>query len=135
MIGHSTVLIEMDGQKILTDPYFGVWGNPAYARLAPPAKTREALKNVDLVLISHNHWDHTDRQFLRSLADVPVVAPVKWLTQLLHGPKHLIGMHIWEDHHFGALTITAVPALHIAVTIGYMIQGEGKHVYFAGDTY
>ncbi len=65
-IGHSTVLIETARQRVLTDPYFGGWGHIAYARLAPPASTREALRDVDLVLISHNHWDHTDRRFLRA---------------------------------------------------------------------
>jgi L-ascorbate metabolism protein UlaG (beta-lactamase superfamily) len=137
MIGHSTVLIEAGGQKMLTDPYFGVWGNIAYARLAPPAKTRKELRDVNLVLISHNHWDHTDRQFLRVLAeDVPVLTPswTRWVTKLL-GAKTLIGMKAWEEKRFGALTVTAVPAWHIAVTIGYVVESEGKSVYFAGDTY
>jgi L-ascorbate metabolism protein UlaG (beta-lactamase superfamily) len=137
MIGHSTVLIETGGQKMLTDPYFGVWGNIAYARLAKPAKTREELRDLDLVLISHNHWDHTDRQFLSALEEnVPVLAPsrAKWVTRLL-GAKTLIGMKPWEAKRFGALTVTAVPAWHIAVTIGYVVESEGKRVYFAGDTY
>jgi L-ascorbate metabolism protein UlaG (beta-lactamase superfamily) len=63
LIGHSTVLLEMDGTTILTDPYFGTWGNPAYRRLAPPALPREKLQDVDLVLVSHNHFDHTDRRY------------------------------------------------------------------------
>ncbi|MBZ5509042.1 MAG: MBL fold metallo-hydrolase [Acidobacteriia bacterium] len=83
MIGHSTTLIETGGMRILTDPYFGLRGNPAYARLKPPAQPREELKDIDLVLLSHLHWDHTDRQFLRSLSDsVPVLAPqgrTSWL--------------------------------------------------------
>jgi L-ascorbate metabolism protein UlaG (beta-lactamase superfamily) len=137
MIGHSTVLIETGGQKILTDPYFGLWGNIAYARLAPPARTREELPSLDLVLISHNHWDHTDREFLRTLGeDVPVLAPhgVTWMTKL-YGAKRLIGTKAWETKHFGALTVTAVPAWHIVVTHGYVVEHEGKRVYFAGDTY
>jgi L-ascorbate metabolism protein UlaG (beta-lactamase superfamily) len=137
MIGHSTVLIETAGQKILTDPYFGTWGNIAYARLAPQAKRREQLQDVTLVLISHNHWDHTDRQFLRALGEnVPVLAPnrAKWLTKL-HGARSAIGMKAWEERRFGALTITAVPALHLAVTIGYVVESEGRQIYFAGDTY
>src|SRR5271157_6020805 len=73
MIGHSTVLIEAAGKRVLTDPYFGLRGNPAYARVRPPARSREELTDVDLVLISHNHWDHTDRKFLRML---PPSAPV-----------------------------------------------------------
>jgi L-ascorbate metabolism protein UlaG (beta-lactamase superfamily) len=137
MIGHSTVLIETGAQKILTDPYFGLWGHIAYARLAPPAKTREELRDVDLVLISHNHWDHTDRAFLRALRrGVPVLAPswAKWMTRLL-GAKTLIGMKAWEQKRFGAPTVTAVPAWHIAVAVGYVVESEGKTVYFAGDTY
>ena len=137
MIGHSTVLIETGGQKMLTDPYFGVWGNIAYARLAKPAKTREELRDVDLVLISHNHWDHTDRQFLSALEEnVPVLAPswAKWVTRLL-GAKTLVGMKPWEAKRFGALAVTAVPAWHIAVTIGYVVESGEKRVYFAGDTY
>ncbi len=38
MIGHSTALVEIGGRRILTDPYFGTWGNPAYARPTPPAR-------------------------------------------------------------------------------------------------
>ena len=67
MIGHSTVLIEAAGMKILTDPYFGTWGNLAYKRIAPPFKSREEMAAVDLVLVSHNHWDHTDPGLLSRL--------------------------------------------------------------------
>jgi L-ascorbate metabolism protein UlaG (beta-lactamase superfamily) len=137
MIGHSTVLIETDGQKILTDPYFGTWGNIAYARLAPPAKMREQLQDVSLVLISHNHWDHTDCQFLRVLGEnVPVLAPnrAQWVTKL-RGAKIPMGMKAWDEKRFGALTVTAVPALHTAATVGYVVESEERQIYFAGDTY
>ena len=66
MIGHSTVLIEIGGQKILTDPYFGMAGNRLFERVAPPAVTHEALGVVDVVLLSHNHWDHVDPPFFHS---------------------------------------------------------------------
>jgi L-ascorbate metabolism protein UlaG (beta-lactamase superfamily) len=137
MIGHSTVVIEIDGKRILTDPYFGLWGNPAYARTAPPAKSREQLRDVDLVLVSHNHWDHTDGRFFRCLEDdVPVIAPrrAKWLTKL-RGAKTLVGMSAWEVKELGTLRITAVPASHIAATIGFIIECASEQVYFAGDTY
>lgn len=137
MIGHCTVLIETHGKRILTDPYFGLWGNPAYARLVPPVQTREELKDVNLVLISHNHWDHIGRQFLRSLADdVPVVAPrrMKWLTKI-NGAKHVTGLSDWDQHTFDEISVTAVPAAHITATIGFVIYCEGKQIYFAGDTY
>ncbi|MFZ0862068.1 MAG: MBL fold metallo-hydrolase [Candidatus Sulfotelmatobacter sp.] len=137
MIGHSTVLIESAGQRILTDPYFSLHGNPAYARTHPPARSREELANVDLVLISHNHFDHTDRKFLRLLPQsVPVFAPAPsaWMTRL-KGGRNVIGFKPWQRKELDAVTITAVPARHVTFTIGYMIEAEGQRVYFAGDTY
>jgi L-ascorbate metabolism protein UlaG (beta-lactamase superfamily) len=137
MIGHSTVLIEVAGQRILTDPYFGSWGNPAYARIAPPGKTREELLGVDLVLVSHNHWDHTDRRFFRSLAaDVPVVAPRPntWVTRL-KGARNVVGLAKWRQRQFGPVRVTAVPASHIAITRGFVVEAGGRTIYFAGDTY
>lgn len=137
MIGHSTTWIEVDGARILTDPYFGTRGNPAYKRVAPPDRPREAFGDVDLVLVSHNHWDHVDRQFLHALPDsVPVIAPkyARWVTQL-SGAKHPAGLSAWESKTFGQVTITAVPALHPALAGGFVIQAEGKCIYFAGDTY
>ncbi len=137
MIGHSTMWIEADGAKILTDPYFGTRGNPAYKRVAPPAKSRAAFGDVDLVLVSHNHWDHVDRSFLRALPDhVPVVTPkwAKWMTQL-SGAKHPVGLLFWEEKRFGQVAIAAVPALHPALAAGFVIKVEGKCIYFAGDTY
>ncbi|MBN2007681.1 MAG: MBL fold metallo-hydrolase [Anaerolineae bacterium] len=137
LIGHSTFLIEVTGKKIITDPYFGTWGNPAYARVAPPAQPREGLQNVDIVLISHNHWDHTDGKFLRALpANVPVLTPKKvaWLTAVI-GAQNPIGVEPWETRQFGEASIAVVPAVHGAITHGYVIAGEGKQVYFAGDTF
>jgi len=137
MIGHSTVLIEAAGERILTDPYFGTWGNPAYARKAAAAKSREQLKAVDLVLVSHNHFDHTDRAFFRMLTEgIPVFAPREsaWATRL-KGAKGVVGLKKWEMRQFGPLRITAVPAAHITFARGYVIEEEGRTVYFAGDTY
>ena len=137
MIGHSTVLIEISGERILTDPYFGLQGNPAYARPHPPAQSREQLSNVDLVLVSHNHFDHTDRRFFRALPQaVPVLAPAitAWMTRL-KGGRNVIGLHAWQQKSFDGVSITALPARHVTFTIGYGIEGEGKRIYFAGDTY
>jgi L-ascorbate metabolism protein UlaG (beta-lactamase superfamily) len=137
MIGHSTVLIEAAGTKILTDPYFGAWGNLAYQRLAPPFKTREEMAAVNLVLVSHNHWDHTDSRYFRALmADVPVVAwrEAAWITRA-KGAKNVVGLGRWEQRQFGPVAVTAVPALHIGLPGGFVIEAEGKSIYFAGDTY
>jgi L-ascorbate metabolism protein UlaG (beta-lactamase superfamily) len=137
LIGHSTVLLEMGGQRVLTDPYFGRRGNPAYARLTPPARRRDELQDVDLVLVSHNHWDHTDRRYFRGLPEtVPVLAPhgASWVTRL-KGASNAAGIRPWDQRRFGALTVTAVPALHLARTVGYVVGDGERQVYFAGDTY
>lgn len=137
MVGHSTVLIEAAGMRIVTDPYFGTWGNPAYARIEPPAFTREAFRDVDLVLLSHNHWDHRDDRFFRVLsARTPVLAPARsaWLTRL-HGARSVTGMRAWQARRVGALTVTAVPAVHTAATIGFVVEGAERPLYFSGDTY
>jgi len=137
MIGHSTVLIEVAGSRILTDPYFGLHGNPAYARPRPPARTREELSNVDLVLVSHNHFDHVDRRFLRALPQsVPVLAPAAsaWMTRL-KGGRNVIGLKPWERRSFASVSITAVPARHVTFTVGYIVEADGERIYFAGDTY
>lgn len=137
LIGHSTVLFEVCGRRVLTDPWFGTWGNPAYARTAPPAVTREEVGAVDTVLLSHNHWDHTDRRFLRGLGpDVPVVAPrrSRWVTRL-KGARRVVGLRPWETWVQGDLRVTAVPALHMATTVGFVLQAPEAVAYFAGDTY
>jgi L-ascorbate metabolism protein UlaG (beta-lactamase superfamily) len=136
MIGHSSVLIETVGKKILTDPFWNRWGNPAYARIGMPAMTHEELSGVDCVLVSHAHWDHTDGKFFRLIGDAPVKAPwlaCGWLK--LMGARNLTGMWAGQSFKLGEITITAVRAIHVAVTVGYVIQSEGKLLYFAGDTY
>lgn len=137
MIGHSTVLIEMGGMRILTDPYFSVRGNLVYSRIKSPACKREEVKDVNLVLVSHNHFDHTDGAFFRLLpSTIPVVAPSKtaWVTKL-KGSQNLIGMSPWQQKTFGSVEVTAVPAWHSTVTHGYVLRSGGQTVYFTGDTY
>ncbi len=133
----TTVLIEAAGKQILTDPYFGLHGNPAYARPHPPARSREELSSVDLVLVSHNHFDHVDRRFLRMLpVSVPIFAPAitAWMTRL-KGGRNVTGLKPWQQKSFDGISVTAVSARHVTFTIGYVIEAEGRRIYFAGDTY
>ena len=137
MIGNCTTLIETGGMQIVTDPYFSPAGRFIYERLTPPTKTREELRDVDLVLISHNHWDHTDSQYLRLLSNsTPVVTPQQAKRSIeSQGARNVIGTSAWETQLFGEITVTAVPASHIVPTVGFVVQSEEKQVYFAGDTY
>jgi L-ascorbate metabolism protein UlaG (beta-lactamase superfamily) len=136
MIGHSSVLIETNELKILTDPFFGTRGNVTYQRIDRPSRTRQGLRDVNLVLLSHNHWDHTDISYFRSLPNTtPIIAP--WLTSRetrLLGAHQVAGLKPWESRSYGEFTVTAVPAIHITIANGYVIQSEGKCIYFAGDT-
>lgn len=137
MIGHSTCLLNLGETTILTDPYFGVVGNLAYRRIAPPAIGRADVPAVDLVLLSHNHWDHTDRKFFRRLpAGTPILAPrgAAWITRL-KGGRNVVGLGAWESTTRGSTSVMAVPASHAARTIGFVITTRRHQIYFAGDTY
>lgn len=137
MIGHSTLLIDAAGKKIITDPYFGTRGNPAYKRLSRPGCARHEMRDADLVLVSHHHWDHTDREYFRLLQpETPIIAPARtgWFLRW-KGAKAVTSMKAWESRHFGPLLITAVPAAHTTISLGFVIEAAGEQVYFAGDTY
>jgi L-ascorbate metabolism protein UlaG (beta-lactamase superfamily) len=136
MIGHSSILIETAGKKILTDPFWSKWGNPVYARVGIPAKSRQELKDVDCVLISHGHFDHVDRKYLRMIGNTPVITPksTRWLIKMLGG-RNVSGIKSGESINIGEITITAVPASHLIATVGFVIKSENRHIYFSGDTY
>jgi L-ascorbate metabolism protein UlaG (beta-lactamase superfamily) len=137
MIGHSTVLLEMGGMRILTDPFFGTRGNPAYRRVAPPAATREEMADVDLVLLSHDHWDHFDRRYFRMLpTSVPVVVPASargWMR--LRGVSSPVGIRPWDSLRHHGVTVWGVPARHFAVASGFVLEHGRQRIYFAGDTF
>jgi len=136
-IGHSTVLIEAGGTRLLTDPYFGTFGHIAYARVSPPALTRDELGRLDGVLVSHGHWDHTDRRFFRGLEpDTPVLVPSGTLPMMrLKGVRKTVPVRTWRSQRVADAVVTAVPALHLARTVGWVVQTDDACVYFAGDTY
>jgi L-ascorbate metabolism protein UlaG (beta-lactamase superfamily) len=137
MIGHSTVLIEIGGKRILTDPFFGTHGNPAYRRIGPPAFTRRKMADVDLVLLSHDHWDHFDRRFFRMLpTSVPVVVPALasgWMR--IRGVRRPVGIRCWESLRHHGIAIWSVPASHFCVAQGFVIEHGPQRIYFAGDTF
>lgn len=136
MIGHSTVLIETRGQRILIDPFFQKFGNLAYRRLTPPARTAHDLKVIDLVLLSHSHFDHIDYPYLRSLpVHIPILAQKHMFFSAIRAGKKFQYAEVWRSYNFGDVVITPVPAVHVAPTIGFIIQCELQSVYFAADTY
>lgn len=136
LVGHSTVIVESGGQRILFDPWFGR-GNLAYRRLEPPGLTRAQVGRVDAVFLSHTHFDHFDRAYLHSLpAEVPLFAPVLgrfWA--MLKAGRRIRPLSRWESIRLGEVEVTAVPARHVGPTLGYVVRHGESALYFAGDTY
>jgi len=140
-VGHATVLIDLDGVRLLTDPLLRT--RVAHLRRAAPVDAK-ALRGIDAVLISHAHYDHLDLPSLEKLGKkLPVVVP-RGLGGLLRKRRFeaVVEIELGETIRIGALGIRAVPAEHdggrgpfgaSAKALGYVVTGS-RSVYFAGDT-
>jgi L-ascorbate metabolism protein UlaG (beta-lactamase superfamily) len=154
-LGHSTVLIEIDGLCVLTDPVWGPRASPS--RIAGPKRFQpvpvalRALPPVDLVLVSHDHYDHLDYPTIRELAKMQV----PFVTSLGVGahleawgvaPERITELDWWESHTLpgSELTVTAAPSQHFsgrglkdrnATLWSSLVIRTSKHsVFFSGDT-
>jgi len=154
-IGHSTFLLQTQAATILTDPIFSQRAGP-YGRLGPrrhrgPGLDFDRLPRIDLVLLSHDHYDHCDLATLRRLAerDRPlVVAPLRYRSLLEPLGVTQLAELDWWDRYAGphGVGIQLVPAVHWCrrslggtnrrLWGGFMVEfaGTGQRVYFAGDT-
>jgi L-ascorbate metabolism protein UlaG (beta-lactamase superfamily) len=139
-VGHATVLIELDGVRLLTDPVLGAWLGPLHRQ--GPAPAAEVTERLDAVLISHLHRDHLDLRSLRRLAPgVPLVVPAGTRPFFVRrGFAHVVELAPGRSHRLGPVTITATRADHdigrrgiAAEPVGYLVEGR-RQIYFAGDT-
>jgi L-ascorbate metabolism protein UlaG (beta-lactamase superfamily) len=140
-LGHATVLIELDGLRLLTDPLLR--GRVAHLRRQVPPARSELFAEPDVVLISHLHHDHLDLASLRIIGTgVPLIVPVgagEWLRR--RGFVTVKELGVGEVVKVGTLAVIAVQARHDgrrpggprAATLGYIVSGRHA-VYFAGDT-
>jgi len=152
-LGHSTVLLKMDGVTILTDPVFstriGVGVGPVtigLKRIVGPALDHEDLIHPDIVLLSHAHMDHFDKPSLRALESrrTTVVTAAKTSDLLrVKGYKAVYELAWREKVRIGDITIRAVEVNHWGARMqrdtyrgynGYVIQSPHYRVLFAGDT-
>jgi L-ascorbate metabolism protein UlaG (beta-lactamase superfamily) len=141
-LGHATVLIEMDGFRVLTDPILRERVGPLTRVSGPPA--RELWSDIDTVLISHSHWDHLDYGSLRLLGpDVRILA-CEGMAEELHrrGFTAVTELDEGAEHVLGGVRVEAVHAEHKGFgppvggtkrSLGYIVHGS-RRVYFAGDT-
>jgi L-ascorbate metabolism protein UlaG (beta-lactamase superfamily) len=154
-LGHSTVLLEIDGARILTDPVWGQRASPL--RLAGPKRFQpvpvplNALPRPDVVLVSHDHYDHLDWPTIRALArtGVPFVTALGVGAHLeaFGVPAHKITeLDWWESHRLPGtgIELTATPSQHFSgrglkdrnatLWSSFVISGTRHRVFFSGDT-
>ena len=146
-IGHATFLIQMKGLNILTDP---VWPNLTGIpkRLTEPGILIKELPAIDLVFISHSHYDHLDFSSIKKLSGSPAYyVPIGLKPAFLKRGFHkVVEANWWDSFFYKGLEITFVPAQHWAKRAlfdtntshwgGWIIEDKQKNrsVYFVGDT-
>lgn len=141
-MGHATVLIELDGLRVLTDPVLG--SRVAHLRRQGPRPSTEVKDQLDALLISHLHHDHADRSSLRSISpETPVLGPPgagRFLERC--GLTAVSELAPGQSVKIGQVEITAAEAMHghgrspisrRSEAIGFHLSGS-RRVYFAGDT-
>jgi len=154
MVGHATLLIQVAGLNLLTDPVWSDRASPlAFAgprRVTAPGVRIEDLPPIDAILLSHNHYDHLDIGTLKTLHGRHAPLIVTPLGNDVIVRRHIPSARI-EAGDWGSVVQIApeaqvhiVPANHwssrgmydrrMALWSGFMVQAEGRLVYFAGDT-
>jgi len=143
-IGHASFLLQTPKHNILIDPNWANW-LLVVRRLKHAGMEIHHLPNIDLVLITHAHFDHLNRKTLRTVAEEqPIVVP-DGVGSLVHdlGFHHVEEMKWWDHWSFEELNITFLPAAHWGARNvvdshrgygGYMIECGGRTVYACGDT-
>jgi len=152
-IGHSTFLVQIGGLNVLTDPHFTSRASPLNwvgpGRVAAPGLHLRDLPAPDVILISHNHYDHLDDQSVRWLArhhpKAVFVVPLglrRWL-QRRH-VANAVELDWWHEHSGHGFRVTAVPAQHFSgrtatdgnrtLWCGFILEAANRKIYFAGDT-
>lgn len=140
-VGHGTVLVDLDGVRLLTDPVLRLV--VTHLRRARRVD-HDALRGVDAVLVSHLHFDHLDLPSLERLGrELPIVVP-RGAARLLRRRRfvHVAELDVGEELRVGALTVRATPADHDGSRlpfgakvdpVGFLLEGS-QRVYYAGDT-
>jgi len=154
MVGHATVLIQMAGLNILTDPVWSERASPvSFAgpkRVTKPGIRLDDLPRIDAILLSHNHYDHLDMATLRHLhrKDAPLIITPLGNDRIIHrrlSDARVIALDWGESADIQpGVEAHVVPALHwssrtmrdrrMALWGGFMLKAAGRLVYFAGDT-
>ncbi|GAB4140627.1 MAG: hypothetical protein Tsb009_10100 [Planctomycetaceae bacterium] len=145
-IGHSSFLLSVSGLRVLIDPVFSKRIGVFYKRHGLPGLLPEQLPPIDVLLISHNHYDHLDEPSLLPLRrDISVLVPAglgNWFRT--RGFSRVTELQWWESDEVHESRITLVPARHwsrrslfdmnCSLWGGFVIEGPGAAIYHAGDS-
>ena len=152
-LGHATVLLRLGNLHLITDPHLGLRASPfSFAgpkRLVTPPAPMERLPKIDVVLVSHNHYDHLDEGSILALhrANPGLVYYVPmglgpWFRR--RGLPHVHELDWWQKHGHEDLEIHCVPAQHWSARglfdrneshwCGWVVKAAGLNFYFSGDT-
>ncbi len=143
-IGHASFLIQTEKHAILIDPNWARWLK-VVKRLKHPGLTLHELPSIDLVLVTHAHFDHLDKKSLRAVAaHQPIVVP-EHVGNLVHGLgfQKVHELAIWETLQYQDITITLTPSLHWGARMlhdrhrgfgGFLIEYAGKTIFHCGDS-
>jgi N-acyl-phosphatidylethanolamine-hydrolysing phospholipase D len=150
-IGHATMMVQMDGVTVLTDPIWSERASPfdfaGPKRIQAPGVAFDDLPPIDVVVVSHAHYDHADVPTLVRLArtGAKILVPLE-LGRVLRdaGVDPVEELDWWDERTIGKVTVTCVPAQHWSARTlfdqnetlwsGWAVAGPTRRFYFAGDT-
>lgn len=152
-LGHSTLLLEIDGARILTDPVWGERASPSSwigpKRWYAPLLDLDEVPKLDAVVISHDHYDHLDYATITAMKDwdTTFITPLGVGSHLAYWgvpDARIVELDWWDETRVGDLTIVCTPARHASgrtlvdrdttLWAGYAFKGSTHRVYFSGDT-
>ncbi|HEX9620962.1 MAG TPA: MBL fold metallo-hydrolase [Polyangiaceae bacterium] len=155
-LGHSTLLVEIEGSRVLIDPIWSersspfTWAGPR--RFYPPPLALDALPKLDAVVISHDHYDHLDYPTVLELvkrSTAPFFVPLGVGAHLEFWgvpPGRIVELDWWQEGKVSDLTLVATPARHFSgrslvmtdkdqtLWAGWAILGRSHRAYYSGDT-
>lgn len=152
-LGHSSILVEIDGRRFLTDPVWGERASPfsflGPKRFFPPPRALADLGPLDAIVLSHDHYDHLDEGTIRALnkLGVPFVAPLGLGAHLESWgvpADKITELDWWQTMNVGGVELACTPARHFSgrflsdrnktLWAGWAFVGPAHRVFFSGDT-